>query len=85
MSGTNTSPKEIPESLLKYRRILYISKEKNKKKNQEKKQREAIIISQLFLGGGLFITHHLSDTKKLIKNQICPSIKVLGKIISIHN
>jgi len=40
VSGTNTSPKEIPESLLKYRRILYISKEKNKKKKQEKKTRE---------------------------------------------
>ena len=67
MSGINTSPKEIPESLLKYRRILYISKEKKSEKNQEKKQREAIIISQLFLGGGLFITHHLSDTKKINK------------------
>jgi len=68
VSGINTSPKEIPESLLKYRRILYISKEKKiRKKSRKKNQREAIIISQLFLGGGLFITHHLSDTKKINK------------------
>ena len=66
MSGTNTSPKEIPESLLKIQKnIIHIQRKKNKKKKTRKKtEREAIIISQLFLGGGLFITHHLSDTKK---------------------
>ena len=67
MSGINTSPKEIPESLTKIQKNIIHIQRKNKKKNQEKKQREAIIISQLFLGGGLFITHHLSDTKKINK------------------
>jgi len=64
VSGTNTSPKEIPESLLKYRKNIIHIQRKNMRKKSRKKQREAIIISQLFLRGGLFITHHLSDTKK---------------------
>jgi len=41
VSGTNTSPKEIPESLLKIQKnIIQIQRKKQKKKKQEKKQRE---------------------------------------------